>query len=121
MDIGGRLKEERERLGYSQTDFAELGGASKNSQIAWEKGAAFPNARVLSAIAAVGADVAYILTGQRTAPPTTQPAGISHREAALLANYRACGEEDQRAIDRVALVGAEAQRDGVTARLREAG
>jgi len=63
MDIGRRLKEERERLGYSQTDFAALGGASKGSQIAWEKGSAYPNAAFLSSIASAGADVNYVLTG----------------------------------------------------------
>jgi DNA-binding XRE family transcriptional regulator len=44
MSLGARLKEERKRLGYNQSDFAELAGASKHSQINWEKGASFPNA-----------------------------------------------------------------------------
>jgi transcriptional regulator with XRE-family HTH domain len=66
MDIGERLREERERLGYNQTDFAGICGKSKNSQIAWENGDAFPNAKYLVAIANAGADVNYILTGQRS-------------------------------------------------------
>lgn len=63
--IGQRLKEERERLGYSQTAFAAIGEASKGSQISWEKGTAYPNADFLAKIAVgVGADVQYILTGK---------------------------------------------------------
>lgn len=64
MSLENRIKEERERLRYSQTDFAAIGGASKGSQIAWEKGGVFPNASVLSAWATVGVDVLYILTGR---------------------------------------------------------
>jgi transcriptional regulator with XRE-family HTH domain len=65
MNIGERLKEERERLGYSQYDFAAITGSSKGSQISWEKGRAFPNAEYLEAIAATGADILYIVTGER--------------------------------------------------------
>ena len=66
MGIGERIKEERERLKFIQSDFAALGEASKNSQVSWEKGAAFPNAKVLAAWADAGADVGYIVSGFRT-------------------------------------------------------
>jgi len=65
MSIAERLKSERKRLGYSQTDFAAIGGASKGSQISWEKGAATPNAAFLAAVAEKGADILYIVTGRR--------------------------------------------------------
>ncbi|WP_313378800.1 helix-turn-helix domain-containing protein [Achromobacter insolitus] len=65
IEIGARLKEERDRMGLSQQDFAALGNASKRSQIEWEKGGQVPNAEFLSAIAARGADVLYIVTGRR--------------------------------------------------------
>lgn len=65
VEIGARLKEERERLGLSQQAFAALGNASKRSQIEWEKGAQVPNAEFLSAIAVSGADVLYVVTGRR--------------------------------------------------------
>jgi DNA-binding XRE family transcriptional regulator len=67
FESGCRLKEERERLGLSQTAFAALGGASKGSQILYEKGKPCPS-DYLSAIAAHGADVLYILTGRREQP-----------------------------------------------------
>ena len=76
-----------------------------------------PSAGFLSAIAPFGADVLYILTGQRPAGAAST-AGISHREAALLDNYRACAEEDQRAIDQIAL-SASAQREGTPVKARK--
>lgn len=66
LEIGVRLREERERLGFSQQAFAEIGGASKRSQVEWEKGAQVPNAEFLAHIATRGADVTYIVTGVRT-------------------------------------------------------
>lgn len=65
--IGDRLREERERLGFDQTGFAALSDASRRSQSEWERGKAFPNAAYLAAIAEAGADVQYIVTGQRSA------------------------------------------------------
>lgn len=38
VGIGERLKEERERLGMNQTDFAAQLNVSKNSQYNYEKG-----------------------------------------------------------------------------------
>ena len=67
LESGRRLREERERLGLSQTAFAAIGLASKGSQILYEKGKPCPS-NYLSAIAAHGADVLYILTGRREQP-----------------------------------------------------
>lgn len=66
MTIGERINKERKRLGFTQAAFAALAGASKGSQIAWEKGTAFPNAAVLAAWASVELDVSYVLTGEPT-------------------------------------------------------
>lgn len=65
MDLspGGRLKKERERLGYSQTAFAALVGASKHAQINWEKSIASPNAAALATWAKIGVDILYVITG----------------------------------------------------------
>ncbi|WP_432460825.1 hypothetical protein [Agarivorans sp. QJM3NY_25] len=59
-----RIREERERLGFSQTEFAAMGGASLRSQQSWEKESAFPNIKMLQAWADQGADILYIVTGQ---------------------------------------------------------
>lgn len=66
MGIGERIRKERELLGLTQTEFAALGGASKNSQLSWEKEIAFPNAKIMAAWASAGADVAYILSGEKS-------------------------------------------------------
>lgn len=68
--IGGRLKFERERLGFNQTDFAALASVSKAAQISWEKSAAYPNATCLADFAQAGVDVLFVVTGRKT--PTVQ-------------------------------------------------
>jgi transcriptional regulator with XRE-family HTH domain len=64
--IGARLKEERGRLDLSQSDFGELGGVKKLTQIAYEQGGRVPDARYLVALAEQGVDIAYVLLGTRT-------------------------------------------------------
>ena len=61
--LGERLKEERERLGYNQTDFANLVGASKRSQIGWEQGRTSPDASSLAKWVEIGLDSLYVLSG----------------------------------------------------------
>ena len=63
--IGERLKEERERLGFTQPQFAEIAGAAKRTLIEWEKGSTSPTAVQLSALSAAGVDIDYIVTGFR--------------------------------------------------------
>ena len=63
VGIGDRLKEERERLGFSQTEFAAVAGASKNSQYNYEKGDRSPDADYLAAVAERGVDILYVVTG----------------------------------------------------------
>ena len=89
--MGVRLKEIREALALSQTEFAQIAGnagvpgATRQSQAKYEKGLATPSAAYLAAIAAAGADVLYILTGQRTEGTASDPA-----EQVLLDSYRRC-------------------------------
>lgn len=63
-----RLREERERLGLSQTAFAEGCGVKKLAQINYEKGERAPDAEYLMSASRLGADVTYILTGRRERP-----------------------------------------------------
>jgi len=93
--IGERLRNERERIGFNQSDFAEAGGVLKRAQIHYEKNERMPDAGYLSAIAAAGADVLYILTGSRSAPAA--PA-ISREEAAFLDNYRHSPKDAQESM-----------------------
>lgn len=61
----GRLKEARESLGLSQQALSERLDVSLRSQQNYEAGIRQPDAAYLAALAAIGADVTYILTGQR--------------------------------------------------------
>jgi transcriptional regulator with XRE-family HTH domain len=63
-----RLKQERQRLGLSQEEFARLGGVQKRAQIHYEKGERKPDTDYLAAVAAAGVDVRYVITGQRLTP-----------------------------------------------------
>lgn len=83
--IGARLKEERERLGMSQTQFAGLGEASKRAQINYEQGDSTPDASYLAAVSRVGVDVLYVVTGMRSS-------ALMGKEALLLEGFRKMDE-----------------------------
>lgn len=74
MTIGLRLKEERERIGLSQAAMGKLGGTTKKTQIDYETDRTPPKATYLSAIAAAGVDVGYLITGIRKGTEHTTPA-----------------------------------------------
>lgn len=100
MEFFERLKEERKRLKMNQTQFAELAGTTKNSQLNYEKGNVCPSATYLAAIAAAGVDVQYVLTGQRSAEPVLTP-----KERLLLAAWKAASPELQTAVLAVLATG----------------
>jgi transcriptional regulator with XRE-family HTH domain len=60
-----RLIEERERLGLNQDQMATAGGMKKRAYCYYESGERSPDASYLAAIASAGADVQYIVTGER--------------------------------------------------------
>ena len=110
MDISIRLQEERKRLGLTQEAVAAQLGATKRSVINWEGGAALPGAEVLARYAAAGADVLYILTGQR--PGGVKPAPtLTAEEEAMLSYFRDASKAVRRAA-LGALLGASAPTGG---------
>lgn len=88
VSIGERLREERERLGMNQSDFASIGALTKRALSRYENGERSPDAAFLAAIAVAGADVLYILTGQRSAPVAPQ-ALLPASDRALLDDFHA--------------------------------
>ena len=116
MNLHERLKEERERLGHSQTAFAALAGASKHAQINWEKGTASPNAAALAAWAAAGLDVLYVVTGQRTggAAAPAPARAVSEGDRVLLDNLHAAPTQVQAGIKTA--LGAFSSGTGVAKR-----
>lgn len=65
MSIGERIAEERKRLGFTQLAFAEKLGISISSQKRYETNDRAPNIHYISAIADIGADIGYVMTGSR--------------------------------------------------------
>lgn len=65
MSFFERLKLERKRLKLKQTEFAAATGVTPQSQIQYEKGRMRPSSDYLEKLAALGCDVAYIITGER--------------------------------------------------------
>lgn len=109
--LGERLKEERERLGLNQADFGTIGGVNRNSQANYEKGERSPDASYMAAVAAIGVDVLYVITGART---PSREEGLSEREKAVLDNYRALPEGDQAAVQRLTDALAQSVTEGKT-------
>lgn len=79
---GERLREERDRLGFTQQEMADRIGVRREMSSKYERGQAVPGGDALTAFAATGGDVQYVLTGQRSSN------ALSPDEAELLAGYR---------------------------------
>lgn len=99
MNIGKRFKEERERLGLSQTQLGEIGGAGKTTVISWERGSAYPNALFLEKASSFGMDILYVITGARHENIAT-----TSYELAFLRNCRAFKDNQSRQMALNALV-----------------
>ena len=88
MSSHERFKSERDRLALTQPRVAELAGVGKTTVINWEKGLSSPTAVQLSALAEVGFDVLYVITGQRSQPVPPQ-ALLPEGDRILLDNFHA--------------------------------
>lgn len=95
--VSERLREERDRKGLTQLEFATLVGVSRGTQKNYELGAAVGamDLKYLASLEANGIDATYVLTGQRTVA-----AGLTEEEFTVLEHYRAIAVEDQRSIRR---------------------
>lgn len=101
-----RLSEERAKLWETQQDAADYFGVSRVTWGQYERGNATPNGDVLAGLAERGADVLYILTGQRSQPvPPT--ATLPPRQRALLDNFEHTDEEGKRHVEQAALLAAK--------------
>lgn len=96
--ISKRLKEDRERLDWSQEKMADLAGCSRRAVVDWEneESTALPKAEQLEKLAEHGMDVYYVLTGQRIGSVTV----LSVRESALVENYRAAPEDAKQVLEK---------------------
>lgn len=98
VDAGERLRAERTRLGFTQSDFADLGAVNRNTQGSYEKGDRNPDSAYLYGIAAAGADVLYVVTGIRVPESASL---LSEDEVRLLNQLRSLADQDQSAVHRI--------------------
>ncbi|WP_343590146.1 transcriptional regulator [Paracidovorax wautersii] len=87
----------------NQSDFGAAVGASRKTQFNYESDERRPDADYLAAVAQLGGDVIYILTGDRAA--ATPAAALSAEEKVLLEYFKAATKDVKRAV-MGALVGA---------------
>lgn len=85
MGIGFRLKEERLRLCFNQTDMAAAGEMDKTTWTNYEKGSGAPDAYYLATVECLGVDVLYVVTGAQNTLPADS---ISAAEADMLEHSR---------------------------------
>ena len=84
--VGARLREERMRIGLSQDEFAAVAAVTRRTQSAYETDARAPDTTYLHALAGVGVDIVYVLTGDRAV------AWVSEDESIILGGYRQLSE-----------------------------
>lgn len=99
-----RILEERKRLGLNQDQVADQCGVSRGMWGKYERGLAVPGGEVLWAFAAIGADIQYIVTGERDGPP---PITLAMDEQVLLDGYRALDAATRRRMLAFMLGGGE--------------
>lgn len=99
MTIGARLREERTRLGVSQTELAVACGIAKNTQLNYEKDERSPDAKYLTAAEALGMDVYYVLIGKRL---PVSPDQLSPFEIEMISYLRELSDYDKETLRRMA-------------------
>jgi DNA-binding XRE family transcriptional regulator len=113
-----RLAEEREKLWATQQLAADFFGVTRVTWGQCERGNATPSGEVLAGLAQQGADVMYILTGQRSSPPAVT---LSEDEKTMLADYREAAGPVRRAARSVLLSEAPAQPTSISMRQNSTG
>lgn len=93
--FGQRLKAARENSGLSQAAFGRLGGVSLRVQQRYESGDSVPDQRYFAALASMGYDILYLITGHRT---PLKKSALSVEESNLIGNYRKAAAEGRKAI-----------------------
>lgn len=89
VELGARLREERQKTGFSQTDFADLADASLQSQTRYETGQTLPKLDYLFALAKHGIDVTFVMTGKRS------DSALSPKEQILLGYFNKLNPDNQ--------------------------
>jgi transcriptional regulator with XRE-family HTH domain len=97
MSFGGRLAEERKRLGLKQAEFASLVGTDVPKQSLYENDRRELRADYLARLADAKVDVVYILTGQRS-----EGDWLGESASAFLSSYLSLPADLQEALANLA-------------------
>ena len=124
--FGCLLQTERERLGFSQAQFAAMGGTKPRTLQDWERGASTPSAEFLSKAAKFGLDVQYVLTGERAAARqhvvtaveddaetanNRKVVVLDERKQLLIARFEAASEVGKTYIEAASSFAAEGKKE----------
>ncbi|MGX8941954.1 hypothetical protein ACWWJF_18390 [Symbiopectobacterium sp. Eva_TO] len=105
--VGERLKSERLRLGLSQEIFAERCGVKKLTQYNYEKSERHPDAGYLIAAKALGVDLNYVMTGERSDEASALDVVRDEEEAEVLTAFRHIPGETREVAKRTLTAMAE--------------
>jgi transcriptional regulator with XRE-family HTH domain len=97
MSFGGRLAEERKRLGLKQAEFAVLVGTDVPKQSLYENDRRELRADYLARLADAKVDVVYVLTGQRS-----EGGWLTQAASDLLSSYLCLPADVQQAFTALA-------------------
>lgn len=92
MEVGARLKQERERQGMSQTEFGQIGGVKRGSQLEYESGKRPFDIQYLLSLIRTGVDPHFILTGRRASD------GLTEDQSSIVSAFDALPPVNQRAL-----------------------
>lgn len=92
LEVGARLKQERERQGMSQTDFGQIGGVKRGSQLEYESGKRPFDVQYLLSLIQTGVDPHFILTGRRASD------GLTADQSSIVSAFDALPPVNQRAL-----------------------
>lgn len=99
-DIGARIREAREDLGWTQDQLADAVGVSRSAVAQWETGRAGQVTTNLTRVAAtLGVGVEFLMYGRDKSVPGHAQRGD---ELAVLRLYRECAPEDRQLLLRMA-------------------
>lgn len=93
MGVGERIKEERLRLGLTQTGLVDQVGSTVQSLRSYESERSKPDAAYLQELSRVGMDVYYVLVGRKEDEPSRVM--LEPDERALVKGYQSLNDESK--------------------------
>lgn len=100
--IGTRLRLERQRLGKTQTEMADIGGVRKNAQSHYENDSNAPDTTYLERIAKAGVDIHFLFYGEYS-----DAAAKGQFNDLLAALYKLSPEQQAKGFGLLSMLGSD--------------